>query len=153
MRAVVQRVSAASVTVDSKIIGQCGLGLMVLVAAHREDQESDAELLADRIMGLRIFADENGKMNLAMGSLPESELPRVLAVSNFTLFGEGMKNRRPSFTEAADYVLGETLFEKFVSALRQKGIRTDTGEFGAHMEVSLVNNGPVTIILDTKSPA
>ena len=124
----------------------------MLVEAHKDDQESDAELMADRIVGLRIFADENGKMNLAMGSLPETDFPRVLAISNFTLFGEGMKNRRPSFTEAADYELGETLFEKFVSALRCRGVRTETGQFGAHMDVSLVNSGPVTIILDTKTP-
>jgi len=146
MRAVVQRVSSASVTVDGQVVGKCGSGLLVLVAAHRDDTERDAAKMADRVAKLRIFNDAEGKMNLALGDLD----PRgsVLAVSNFTVYGETAKNRRPSFIESAPYDRGNELYESFLSSLRELGIHVETGVFGAHMDVELVNDGPVTVILD-----
>jgi len=147
MRAVVQRVSRASVTVDDKVVGQCGVGLLVLVAAHRDDTEANAAKMADRVAKLRIFNDADGKMNLALGDL--DPVGSVLAVSNFTVYGETAKNRRPSFIESAPYERGEEFYGAFVAALKGLGIQVETGEFGAHMEVDLVNDGPVTVILDT----
>jgi D-aminoacyl-tRNA deacylase len=146
MRAVVQRVSRASVTVDGEIVGSCGWGLLVLVAAHRDDTDQNAAKMADRVAKLRIFNDAEGKMNLALGDLdpPGS----VLAVSNFTVYGETTKNRRPSFIESAPYDRGKDLFEAFVTSLRAIGIRTETGTFGAHMAVEMVNDGPVTVIVE-----
>jgi D-aminoacyl-tRNA deacylase len=146
MRAVVQRVRSASVTVDGKIVGRCGIGLLVLVAAHRDDTAREATKMADRVAKLRIFNDADGKMNLAMADMAPSA--SVLAVSNFTLYGETAKNRRPSFIESAPYTIGEELFGTFVYALRGLGVHVETGQFGAHMEVELVNDGPVTVILD-----
>lgn len=144
MRAVVQRVSSASVSVDGKVVGSCGVGLLVLVAAHREDTESNAAKLADRVKGLRIFNDGEGKMNLALTDVGGS----VLAVSNFTVYGETSKNRRPSFISSAPYEEGERLFDAFVASLRGLGVEVQTGIFGAHMDVSLVNDGPVTVIVE-----
>ncbi|HWA84401.1 MAG TPA: D-aminoacyl-tRNA deacylase [Fimbriimonadaceae bacterium] len=146
MRAVVQRVSRASVTVDGEVVGRCGQGLLVLVAAHRDDTEREAAKLADRVAKLRIFNDGEGKMNLALGDLvpPGS----VLAVSNFTVYGETAKNRRPSFIESAPYEAGKELYESFLAALRGMGIHVETGIFGAHMDVELVNDGPVTVIVE-----
>jgi D-tyrosyl-tRNA(Tyr) deacylase len=147
MRAVVQRVSRASVTVDGELVGSCGQGLLVLVAAHRDDTEQNAAKMADRVAKLRIFNDHEGKMNLALADLdpPGS----VLAVSNFTIYGETAKNRRPSFIESAPYDRGQELYEAFITSLRSLGIHTETGAFGAHMDVEMVNDGPVTVILDT----
>lgn len=144
MRAVVQRVSEASVNVDGATVGRCGVGLLVLVAAHRDDTEANADKLADRVAGLRIFSDEEGKMNLSLADVEGS----VLAISNFTLYGDATKNRRPSFIESAPYADGERLYETFVAALARRGVPVETGVFGAHMDVSLVNDGPVTIVLD-----
>lgn len=144
MRAVVQRVSEASVTVDGAVVGRCGIGLLVLVAAHRDDTEANADKLAGRIAGLRIFGDAEGKMNLSLADVEGS----VLAISNFTLYGDATKNRRPSFIESAPYADGERLYETFVAALERRGVPVETGVFGAHMDVSLVNDGPVTIVLD-----
>lgn len=144
MRAVVQRVSSASVSVDGKVVGSCGVGLLLLVAAHREDTESNAAKLADRVKGLRIFNDGEGKMNLALADVGGS----VLAVSNFTVYGETSKNRRPSFISSAPYEEGERLFDAFVASLRGLGVEVQTGIFGAHMDVSLVNDGPVTVIVE-----
>jgi D-tyrosyl-tRNA(Tyr) deacylase len=146
MRAVVQRVSKATVTVDGRITGQIGPGLLVLVAAHRNDTEREVVKMADRVAKLRIFNDSEGKMNLALGDLDPTG--SVLAVSNFTVYGETAKNRRPSFIDAAPYARGEELYEGFVEALRALRIHVETGEFGAHMEVELVNDGPVTVILE-----
>ena len=148
MRAIVQRVSSASVTVDGKIVGRCDKGLLVLIAAHREDTEQNAAKMADRVFGLRIFNDEAGKMNLSLKELLESQPMGVLAVSNFTLYGETAKNRRPSFIESAPYEQGELLFDAFVREIRALGCPVETGIFGAHMDVELVNDGPVTVILD-----
>lgn len=148
MRAVVQRVSRASVLVEGKIVGRCGRGLMVLVAAGRESTEEQAKKLADRVAGLRIFNDEAGKMNLALKDLPESGEPEVLVVSQFTLYGDVWASRRPSFMGSAGYEEGLRLYEAFVSALEGMVRGVETGEFGASMEVELVNDGPVTLIVD-----
>ncbi len=143
MRAIVQRVAWARVSVDGNVIGQCGSGLLVLVGAHREDTEMNAARLADRIVKLRIFNDPDGKMNLAIG-----DCQGILVVSNFTVYGETAKNRRPSFTDSAPYQAGKDLVNRFVSELRQYRIPVETGEFGADMQVELLNDGPVTVIVD-----
>lgn len=128
-------------------MGRCGPGLVVLVAAHRHDTEREAAKMADRVAKVRIFNDGEGKMNLALGDLdpPGS----VLAVSNFTVYGETAKNRRPSFIESAPYDAGNELYKSFLTALRGLGVHVETGIFGAHMDVELVNDGPVTVILET----
>lgn len=148
MRANVQRVLSAEVRVEGAVVGACGIGLLVFVAAHKDDTDKDANKMADRIAGIRIFNDAEGKMNLALKDVGGS----VLAVSNFTLYGEAMKSRRPSFLQAASYERGAELFNEFVSLLRGLGIIVETGVFGADMQVSLVNDGPVTLSLDTKLP-
>ncbi|HSI74162.1 MAG TPA: D-aminoacyl-tRNA deacylase, partial [Fimbriimonas sp.] len=125
-------------------VGRCGTGFLLLVGVHKNDTETDAVRLADRIAGLRILNDGDGKMNLALADVSGS----VLAVSNFTVYGETKKNRRPSFAESASFDVGRALFDRFVTALRDKGIVVETGIFGAHMDVSLVNDGPVTVIVD-----
>lgn len=130
---------------EGQEIGGCGVGFVVWVAAHRNDTPAQAEKLAARVAGLRIFNDEQGKMNLPLSEVPGSS---VLAISNFTVYGETAKNRRPSFIEAAPLEAGEALFDHFVTALRELGPRVETGVFGAHMEVCAVNDGPVTVILD-----
>lgn len=148
MRAVVQRVTEARVSVDGEVVGRCGPGLAVFVGAHRDDDAERAAKMADRVWGLRILADQEGKMNLALRDL-EPPGGGVLAISNFTVYGETAKNRRPSFVEAAPYEQGRALFESFVASLRGLGCSVETGVFGAHMDVSLVNDGPVTLILET----
>lgn len=155
MRAIVQRVSGATVSVDGKEVGRCGFGLLLLVGVHRDDTEADAAKLADKVAKLRIFNDEAGKMNLALVDFPNShpEGPKfeydVLAISNFTVYGDAEKNRRPSFTDSAPFEQGRELFNRFVFELRQLGIDVQTGVFGAHMEVALINHGPVTLVIDT----
>ncbi len=150
MRAVVQRVAMASVSVGGREIGRCGPGLLLLVGVHRDDEAANAERLADRVLGLRIFNDEAGKMNLAIRDFPDArggfEL-ELLAVSNFTVYGDA-KGRRPAFTASAPYEQGRELFDRFVAELRRLGAAVQTGEFGADMRVGLVNDGPVTLILD-----
>lgn len=145
MRAVVQRVSRASVRVDGEVVGSCGKGLVALAAARRDDTEQSAKRLADKVAGLRVFNDAHGKMNLSLADVGGS----VLAISNFTLYGDAEKSRRPSFVEAAPFAEAEALFESFVRSLREMGCSTEQGIFGAHMELELVNDGPVTIILET----
>lgn len=136
--------------VDGRVVGACGQGLCLLVAAHRDDTEADAEKLANRTANLRIFSDADGKMNLSILDLAESgAVVGVLAVSNFTVYGDAAKQRRPSFVLAAPFEEGHKLFEFFVARLRATGIPVETGVFGAHMEVTLVNDGPVTLILET----
>lgn len=149
MKAVVQRVSSAEVRVDGEIVGAIGTGLLALVAAHRDDTGLSAAKMADRVAGLRIFNDAEGKMNLSLRDLPPQANPAVLAVSNFTVYGETAKNRRPSFIESAPYARGEELFAAFVHALKDLGLKVEQGVFGADMKVSLVNDGPVTVILET----
>jgi D-aminoacyl-tRNA deacylase len=148
VRAVVQRVASASVSVDGEVVGRCGRGLLLLVAAHRKDEARDATRLAEKIANLRIFNDGEGKMNLSLGDLDSQPEPEVLAVSNFTVYGDTAKNRRPSFIESAPYERGQELFDAFVESLRGQGVACDTGVFGANMQVALVNDGPVTVIVE-----
>lgn len=144
MRAVVQRVSSAEVQVDGHVVGRCGVGLLVLVAAHREDQELNASKLANRLAGLRIFNDDAGKMNLALADVAGS----MLVISNFTVYGETAKNRRPSFVDSAPFDQAKRLYDSLLEALRAQGLTVETGVFGADMKVSLVNDGPVTVIVE-----
>ncbi len=147
MRAVVQRVSGARVEVDGKVTGEIGAGLLVLIGVTRSDSEKDADFLAEKIVNLRIFADENGKMNR---SLLESG-GGLLAVSQFTLYGDCRKGRRPSFDAAAPPDQARALYERFIEAAGSKGVRVETGIFQAHMSVSLTNDGPVTLVLESSS--
>lgn len=148
MRAVVQRVSGASVTVDGAVTGAIEGGLMVLLGVRREDTEADAAYLLDRILGLRIFADGEGKMNLSLLDTGGS----LLVVSQFTLYGDTRKGRRPSFDLAAPAEQARALYERFVELARARGVKTETGIFQAMMSVSLVNEGPVTLLVESKSP-
>lgn len=147
MRAVLQRVHSASVTVDGNKVGTCGKGLVALVGAHKEDTLENAEKLADRIAGIRIFSDSEGKMNLGFPDI-ETDQTQVLAISNFTVFGDAVKSRRPSFTSSAGYEQGKQLFDHFVKSLQDKEITVETGVFGEMMDVELINDGPVTLVLD-----
>jgi D-aminoacyl-tRNA deacylase len=145
MRAVVQRVSRAQVSVGQETVGKIGPGLLVLLGVAKTDTAADAEYLVSKILGLRIFEDENGKMNL---SLTETR-GAVLAISQFTLCGDVRKGKRPSFDRAAPPQLGCELYEYFVSKIREAGFVCETGRFQAMMQVELVNHGPVTILLDS----
>jgi D-aminoacyl-tRNA deacylase len=145
MRAVVQRVSRASVVVDSQIIGEIGLGLLVLLGVSSADSDSDSVYLAEKIAGLRIFEDQDGKMNLSAADAGGA----VLAVSQFTLYGDVRRGRRPSFDAAARPERARELYEHFVHQIRLRGLRCETGQFQAMMSVSLVNEGPVTLLLDS----
>ncbi len=149
MRAVIQRVLSASVAVDGKVVGQCAHGLLLLVGVHRDDTEAEAKKMAEKIAGLRIFNDPDGKMNLSLKDF--DPLLQVLAISNFTVYGDARKQRRPSFMESAPFEPGKALFDLIISFLMQEGIQVETGEFGADMQVSLVNDGPVTIVLDLEA--
>lgn len=145
MRAVVQRVVSARVVVGDQTVGAIGGGLLVLLGVTHADTEADARWLADKVAGLRIFADDQGKMNRDVAEAGGG----VLVVSQFTLYGDCAKGRRPSFITAARPEQAEPLYEAFVIALKAVGIATATGQFGASMQVELVNDGPVTLILDT----
>lgn len=144
MRAVVQRVTSASVTVDGEVVGQCGQGLLLLVAAHKDDTHREVAKLAEKIGTLRIFNDSEGKMNLSIADIGGS----VLAISNFTVYGDASKQRRPSFMEAAGFDRGRELFDSFVERLKSQRLPTETGVFGAHMDVDIQNDGPVTLIVE-----
>jgi D-aminoacyl-tRNA deacylase len=146
MRAVVQRVTRASVKVDQEITGEIGHGLLVLLGVGQDDSESDADYLAEKIAGLRIFEDEAGKMNLSVVEAGGA----VLAVSQFTLYGDVRRGKRPSFDAAARPERARELYEYFVEKIRAAGLRCETGRFQAMMDVELVNRGPVTILLDSK---
>ena len=145
MRAVLTRVKSASVTVDGSVIGQIGQGFLILLGVTHEDTEAQAVKLADKLMGLRIFEDENGKMNRSL----EDVGGQVLVVSQFTLYGNCKKGRRPEFLAAARPEIAIPLYEKFIALCRDKGFSVETGEFGADMKVESVNDGPVTLIVDT----
>ena len=145
MRAVVQRVDKAKVTVDGKIVGEISRGLMVLVGVVEGDTEKDVQYLADKVTGLRIFEDEAEKMNLSVKDIGGE----ILSVSQFTLYGDCRKGKRPSFDKAAKPETAIVLYEKFNELCRQQNIKVETGVFGAHMSVELANNGPVTILLDS----
>lgn len=146
MRAVVQRVTKSSVTVDGNVTGAIERGLMVLVGVAEGDTEKDAEYMANKVAGLRIFEDEDEKMNLSVKDIGGD----VLAVSQFTLMGDVRKGKRPSFSEAARPDEANELYRKFISFLREDGLHVEEGIFQTHMMVDLVNDGPVTILLDSK---
>lgn len=146
MRVVLQRVSRAVVRADGKTIAEIGKGLLILVGVKAGDSEKEAEFLAEKCFGLRVFDDREGKMNLAMAKVGGS----VLAVSQFTVYGDCRKGRRPSFTDAAPPGVGEKLYEHFAARLRALGAQVQTGKFGAKMEVEMVNDGPVTFVLDSE---
>ena len=146
MRAVVQRVSKAQVRVGGAQMGTIARGLLVLLGVAQGDTESDAQWMAAKLAGLRIFEDDAGKMNLDVSMVGG----RILLVSQFTLLGDARKGTRPSFTEAAPAALGEQLYERVAALLAEKNLTPERGKFGAHMEVELTNDGPVTILLDSK---
>jgi D-aminoacyl-tRNA deacylase len=145
MRACIQRVCDAHVTVDGQEAGRIGRGLVVLLGVGHDDGDAEVAWLADKIIGLRIFEDEAGKMNRSLAEVGGA----MLIVSQFTLYGDCRRGRRPSFTDAAPPELAERLYEAFVAAVRKTGIEVATGRFREHMRVSLVNDGPVTLWIDT----
>lgn len=145
MRAVLQRVRSSRVVVADEVVGEIGRGLLVLLGVRTGDTEAQARWLADKIVGLRIFEDDQGKMNVSVADIGGS----VLVVSQFTLYGDCEKGRRPSFIDAARPEVAVPLYERFADAVRLHGVPVATGRFGAMMQVELVNDGPVTLILDT----
>jgi D-tyrosyl-tRNA(Tyr) deacylase len=146
MRAVIQRVSRAKVAVKGEITGEIGRGLLVLLGVGRQDTNTSADYLADKVVGLRIFEDDAGKMNRAVGEIGGA----ILVVSQFTLYGDVRKGKRPSFDDAAPPQEARTLYEHFAERIRAAGLRCETGRFQEMMEVELVNDGPVTILLDSE---
>ncbi|MGH9757961.1 MAG: D-aminoacyl-tRNA deacylase [Candidatus Acidiferrales bacterium] len=146
MRAVVQRVTRACVVVEGRVTGEIEAGLVALIAVGRADTPATAAGMAEKIIHLRIFNDERGKMNRSLADTGGA----LLAVSQFTLYGDARSQRRPSFLEAAPPELGKSLYEEFVRAARAHGVRTETGVFQAHMSVEIANDGPVTILLDSE---
>ncbi len=146
MRAVIQRVEKASVSVEGEIRGQIGAGLLVLIGVEEGDGDADFRYIADKAPNLRVFEDEQGKMNRSLLDVGGE----VLAVSQFTLLGDARGGRRPSFITAARPETADPMYERLVADWRARGIRVETGVFGAHMKVSLVNDGPVTILLDSR---
>ena len=147
MRAVVQRVTNADVKIDGRVNGKIDNGLLVLLGGGNGDTEEDMKYIADKIIKLRIFSDENDKMNLSLEDVGGS----MLVISQFTLYGDCSHGRRPYFGNAMEPVSANEMYEKFVAYIREQGIHTETGEFGADMKVSLTNDGPVTIILESKN--
>ena len=145
MRAVVQKVSSSKVTVDDEVVGQIKQGLLVLLGVTHEDTSKDVDYMVDKVTNLRIFEDEEGKMNLSLKDIGGE----VLAVSQFTLYGDARRGRRPSFSDAARPEVANPLYEEFVKKVRDLGINVGTGKFGAHMMVDLTNDGPVTILLES----
>ena len=145
MRAVLTRVNSASVTIDGEVVGKIGKGFLILLGVGPNDTEAECRCLAEKALGLRVFEDENEKMNLGL----EAVDGQVLVVSQFTLYGNCRKGRRPSFVEAAPPALGEELYERFLSICEELGYPPQHGRFGASMQVESVNDGPVTLILDT----
>lgn len=145
MRAVVQRVSRASVEVAGEIIGAIDQGFLVLLGVSKEDKEQDAQYIAAKVTGLRVFDDSNDQLNLALADIGG----KVLLISQFTLYGDARKGRRPSFVHAAGGAQANALYERVAELIRESGIDVKMGAFGAEMHVSLVNDGPVTILLDS----
>ena len=145
MRAVVQRVTYANVKVDGNIVGEINRGFNVLIGISKEDTEEDMKYIKDKLINLRVFEDENNKMNLSLSDI-QGEL---LIISQFTLYGDCRKGRRPSFSSAARPEVATKLYEEFIEKARKEGIVTKTGQFGAHMMVDLTNDGPVTILLES----
>jgi D-tyrosyl-tRNA(Tyr) deacylase len=147
MRALLQRVSQARVTVDASVVGEIGAGLLILLGVAKPDTAASAEFLVDKIMNLRIFPDTAGKMNLSLLDTGGA----LLVVSQFTLYGDCRKGRRPGFDAAAPAEQARALYETFVAVARRSGLRVETGVFQAHMDVALVNDGPVTLMLETET--
>ncbi len=146
MKAVLQRVAEARVEVDGEIVGKVGRGLLVLLGVEQQDTDRDLAYLADKTLNLRIFEDAAGKMNLSVAEIDGE----VLVVSQFTLLGDCRKGRRPGFTRAAEPELADDLYRRFVDRLLQAGLPVATGTFRAHMQVTLINDGPVTMLLDSR---
>ena len=147
VRAILQRVSRAEVRIDGRVAGSIGRGFVVLLGVAQDDTDADAAFIADRTLGMRVFADDAGKMNLALDAVGGA----LLVVSQFTLLADTESGRRPSFIRAAPPGEARRLYEHFVSLARERNVKVETGEFGASMEVDLVNDGPVTIILDSRN--
>ena len=145
MRAVLTRVKSASVAIDGEIVGKIGQGFLILLGVGPNDTEKECRYLAEKALGLRIFEDENGKMNLGLDAVHGE----VLVVSQFTLYGNCRKGRRPEFLSAARPEIAIPMYEKFVEICREKGYHVETGEFGAYMEVESLNDGPFTLIVDS----
>ncbi len=145
MRAVIQRVTEASVSVDGKVVGSIGPGMVVLLGVEKDDSEKDVAYVAEKISGLRIFDDSSGRMNLSV----EDTGREILAISQFTLYGDCRKGRRPSYTRAAGEDLAKGLYELFIAKLTERGIPVKSGVFGAHMDVHIANCGPVTLLVDS----
>lgn len=146
MRAVVQRVNSASVKSDNEVIGSIKKGILVYLGVGKLDQSSDVEYLVNKILGLRIFEDTSEKMNLSITEIGGE----ILVISQFTLYGDVRKGKRPSFTDSADPTIGKEYYNFFIEKIKKTGIKIETGKFGAHMEVDYINDGPVTILLDSK---
>ena len=144
MRAVIQRVKQAKVEVGGEAVGAIKKGFLVLLAIHKDDTEEKIEKLADKIIKLRVFEDENQKMNLALGDVDGE----ILVISQFTLYGDALNGNRPSFLESAKAEMAEPFYESFIQVLKNRNIKTEKGRFGEYMQVSLINDGPVTIIID-----
>jgi D-aminoacyl-tRNA deacylase len=149
MVTVLQRVSNASVSVDGKVVGSIGKGILILIGVHKDDGEADADFLAAKCADLRIFPDDSGKMNLSVKDINGE----ALVISQFTLLGDCSKGRRPNFTAAAAPEKGRRLYERFVEKLKEHVQKAETGIFGADMKVSLLNDGPVTVVIDRYSKA
>ena len=147
MRAVIQRVKQSAVAVDDREVARIGSGLLVLLAVNRGDTDNDATYMAEKTAGLRIFEDATGNMNRSLIDVDGE----MLVVSQFTLYGDCRKGRRPSFIEAAPPDLAERLYDRFISVVKEKELRVQTGRFGSAMTVSLVNDGPVTLIVESRS--
>ena len=147
MRALIQRVSSARVEVAGEVTGAIGAGLLVLLGVRKDDSDAEAEALVGKLLGLRIFEDAEGKMNLSLLDTGRA----LLVVSQFTLYGDTRKGRRPGFDLAAPPELANRLYERFVALARERGVRTETGVFRAMMSVSLTNEGPVTFLVETKN--
>ncbi|MBO7047702.1 MAG: D-tyrosyl-tRNA(Tyr) deacylase [Spirochaetia bacterium] len=145
MRAVVQRVSDARVQVGEELIGAIDLGLLVYLGVHKDDTDKDFDYILDKVINLRIFSDDEGKMNLSLLDTGGE----ILVVSQFTLFGDARRGRRPSYGDAAGNEKGNLYYQRFLHGLKEKGIKTASGQFGAEMQVSYTNDGPVTILLDS----
>lgn len=146
MRAVVQRVKKASCTVDDEIVGKIDKGLLLFLGIGQEDDNKDLDYLVEKVLGLRIFSDKDGKMNLSLEDIDGE----ILIISQFTLYGDVRKGKRPSFSKSSPPELGEKYYNDFINEVQRRGIKAETGIFGAHMDIELVNDGPVTILLDSK---
>ena len=145
MRCVIQRVTEASVTIDGEVVGRCGRGFLVLIGVHVDDTAADLKYMAEKVPNLRVFEDAAGKMNLSIRDVGGE----ILAVSQFTLYGDARGGRRPSFITAARPDKADPMYEELVAAWSAQGIHVETGRFGADMKVALVNDGPVTILMDS----